>query len=167
MNYSAADIIEKYQLQPHPEGGYYKEMYRSNVVLNKDALPQTFNGDRNIATSIYFLLEGKNFSAFHRIKSDETWHFYAGETLLIYVIDINGNLDIIKLGNTILNEDTFQYTVPAGCWFASKPAGENSYCFVGCTVYPGFDFADFEMAERTELSTIYPQHVSVIKSLTR
>ena len=161
------DLITKYQLLPHPEGGYYKETYRSNVLINKEALPEDFGGDRNCSTAIYFLLEQGNFSAFHRIKSDESWHFYAGQALLIYVIDQEGKFETIKLGNDILNGEVFQAVVPANSWFASEPAPTSSYSFVGCTVSPGFDFADFELATKEELSKLYPTEIDLITRLCR
>jgi len=163
---TAKDFIAHYELQQHPEGGYYKETYRSKGVINKECLP-TFDGDRNFSTAIYFLLEKGNFSAFHRIKSDECWHFYAGNSLLFHVIHENGNLETIKLGSNILNGETFQFIVPANCWFASEPAKESNFSFVGCTVAPGFDFADFELADAGRLSKLYPQHEALIRRLTR
>ena len=164
---AAKDIITHYHLRSHPEGGYYKETYRAAEAINHNALPQRFTADRHFSTAIYFLLEQGNFSAFHRIKSDECWHFYAGGTLLIYVIDKGGGLQIIKLGNDVLKGETFQYVVPGGCWFASEPAAGTSFSFVGCTVSPGFDFDDFELAERSTLVKECPQHKGVIEGLTR
>jgi predicted cupin superfamily sugar epimerase len=79
-------LIEFYQLLPHPEGGYYKEIYRSTEMIKANALPERFGGDRSLSTAIYFLLEKGNLSAFHRIKSDECWHFYLGNPLSVYVI---------------------------------------------------------------------------------
>jgi predicted cupin superfamily sugar epimerase len=113
------------------------------------------------------LLEQGNFSAFHKIKSDECWHFYAGSTLHVYVLHDNGELETVKLGNDILNGELFQYVVPANCWFASRPAPHAEFCFVGCTVAPGFDFADFEMANENELAALFPQHAAIIKELCR
>ena len=161
------DLIAQYNLLPHPEGGYYKETYRSNVLLKQQSLPIGFDGDRNSSTAIYFLLEKGNFSAFHRIKSDECWHFYAGQTLLIYVIDKSGRLEIIKLGNNVLAGEVFQAVVPADCWFSSEPAPDSDFCFVGCTVSPGFDFNDFELATTAELCEIYPAHQALIERLCR
>ena len=167
MNLTVQQIINHYRLLPHPEGGYFKETYRAELVLPANALPAAFAGDRQASTAIYFLLEQGNFSAFHRIHSDECWHFYAGQTLIIYIIHPNGKLEEIKLGNDILNKETFQYTVPAGCWFASVPAPATAFSFVGCTVAPGFDFTDFELAEQDALLKNYPQHSRLIKQLTR
>ncbi len=160
-------LIDHYHLQPHPEGGWYRETYRSSEVVAATALPERFGGDRTFSTAIYFLLEQGNFSAFHKIKSDECWHFYAGDVLEIFVIHLGGNLEIIRLGSDILNGELFQHVVPANCWFASRPATESSFCFVGCTVAPGFDFADFELAAATELIALYPALAAVIHELCR
>ena len=160
-------LIQKYAMQPHHEGGWYKESYKSSEYIPHAALPERFSGARVFSTAIYFLLEQENFSAFHRIKADECWHFYAGDLLLVYVIKQDGSLDIIHLGNDIDKEQLFQYVVPADCWFASRPAPGSTFCFVGCTVAPGFDFADFELADAAALSVLYPQHERVIKELCR
>jgi uncharacterized protein len=167
MNFTATDHIRSLQLQPHPEGGYYRQTYASEEQLNAAALPQRFGGDRSISTAIYFLLEGKDYSAFHRIKSDELWHFYSGGPLHIYVIHPTGESDLLKLGSDLQNGYSFQQVVKAGCWFASKPADENSFSLVGCTVAPGFNFADFEMAKEEELLMQYPQHEEWIRMLCR
>ena len=163
----AQQLIELYNLQPHPEGGWYKETYQSKEQIDADSLPERFGGIRAFSTAIYFLLEQGNFSAFHRIKSDECWHFYAGDPLVVYVLQQDGTLDEIMLGNDITNGQLFQYVVPANCWFASRPATDSKFCFVGCTVAPGFDFADFEMADAAVLSALYPQHQTAIQELCR
>lgn len=164
---TAQHYIQQFKLLPHPEGGYYRETYRSNELISQNALPKRFQGDRNFSTAIYFLLEKNNFSAFHRIKSDECWHFYAGDALAIHIIHPDKNVETIFLGNDIYREETFQYVVPAGCWFASEVRAGGNFSFVGCTVAPGFDFADFEMGKREELAQLFPQHASLIKRLTR
>ena len=160
-------LIEKYNLEPHPEGGWYKQTYKSHEQIDADALPERFGANRAFSTAIYFLLEKGNFSAFHRIKSDECWHFYAGDPLLIYILEQNGELKIISLGSDFEKNQSFQYVVPANCWFASRPAPKSEYCFVGCTVSPGFEFEDFELADAIELSVMYPQHKPIIKELCR
>jgi uncharacterized protein len=160
-------LIQQYNLQPHPEGGWYKENYKSKEIISADKLPERFGGARAFSTAIYFLLEQGNFSAFHRIKSDECWHFYAGGPLDIFVLKQDGNLDIISLGSDIANGQLFQYVVPANCWFASRPAAKSKFSFVGCTVAPGFDFADFEMADAASLVKVFPQHETIIKTLCR
>ena len=167
INITAKQLVEQYHLQPHPEGGWYKETYRSNELIPRNALPERFSGERSFSTAIYFLLEASNFSAFHRIRSDECWHFYAGGPLLIYIISQLGKMEIIELGSDITTGQLFQYVVPADCWFASRPAPGSSYSFVGCTVAPGFEFADFELANASELSELYPSHTAIINELCR
>lgn len=164
---NAAQLIQQYTLQPHPEGGWFKETYKCHEYIPASALPKRFGSNRAFSTAIYFLLEQGNFSAFHRIKSDECWHFYAGDPLRVYVLQPNGHLDIIDLGNDIFQGQQFQYIVPANCWFASRPLPGSSFCFVGCTVAPGFDFADFEMADAASLIAKYPQYQNIIKELCR
>jgi predicted cupin superfamily sugar epimerase len=158
-------LISAYQLQPHPEGGYYARSYCSDEQIEAEHLPKQFTGNRYISTAIYFLLEGRDFSAFHRIKSDELWHFYAGCGLIIYVIHPDGRGETLKLGNDSENGFQFQQVVKACCWFASKPVNENDFSFVGCTVAPGFDFEDFEMGEKEVLIKEYPQHRVWIEQL--
>ena len=117
------------------------------------------------ATAIYFLITAGNFSAFHRIKSDEGWHFYTGDSLLVHVIKQDGSYEKLKIGADIANGEVFQAHVAHGCWFASETEGE--YSLVGCTVSPGFDFSDFELAKGDELAKEHPQHAEVIKRLCR
>lgn len=159
-------FIKHLNLQPHPEGGFFKETYRSAGLIPSQSLPG-FDGERSYSTAIYFLLEQGNFSAFHRIKSDECWHFYEGGSLLIHVIDNKGNYSCIRLGKKMDEGEVFQFVVPAGYWFASEPTAETEFVLVGCTVAPGFDFADFEMANEKNLSEEYPQHAPLIHRLCR
>jgi uncharacterized protein len=165
--FTSHQLIETYNLQTHPEGGHYTRTYCSTEQIAAAHLPSRFAGDRFISTAIYFLLEGKQFSAFHRIKSDELWHFYTGCGLNIYVLHPTGEGEILKLGNDLRNGFSFQHVVKAGCWFASKPVDENGFGFVGCTVAPGFDFEDFEMGEMGELLKLYPQYKEWIGELCR
>jgi len=154
-------------MQPHPEGGYFAETYRSAEVIPQAALPDRFGGDRHFSTAIYFLMESHHFSALHRIQADEVWHFYAGGPLEVYVITPEGELNVIRLGNDPDAAQVFQAVVPAGCWFGSKPLAGVAYSLVGCTVAPGFDFMDFELGERSALLAQFPQHRAVIEMLTR
>lgn len=160
-------VISRLNLLPHPEGGWYKEMYRSTDTIELAGLPDRFPAARSAATGIYFLLTSENFSAFHRIKSDEGWHFYAGEGLRIYDLSPGGELTVHKLGTDISAGEVFQSWVPAGHWFGSRVEKEGAWALAGCTVAPGFDFADFEMARRAELLETYPQHAMIIEELTR
>jgi predicted cupin superfamily sugar epimerase len=159
--------IQKLELKPHPEGGFYRQTYKADLVLPRQALPPQFTGPRAASTAIYFLSEGENFSAFHRLRSDELWHFYAGAPLLVHVIGESGNYSTILLGSDPEAGEVLQEVVKAGCWFASHVADWKSFALVGCTVAPGFDFEDFELAEREQLVQRYPQHRDVIKKLTR
>ncbi|MBL7746395.1 MAG: cupin domain-containing protein [Chitinophagaceae bacterium] len=160
-------LITQYSLQPHPEGGWYTQTYKSAEQVAADALPKRFSGSRPLSTAIYFLLEEGNFSAFHRIKSDECWHFYTGDPLLVYEIQADVAMKITTLGNDSRKGQLFQYVVPANSWFASRPAPGSTFSFVGCTVAPGFDFEDFELAEADILSGLYPQHENIIRQLCR
>jgi predicted cupin superfamily sugar epimerase len=159
--------IEKLRLQPHPEGGYYRETYRAALVVAKTALPRAFSGSRAVATAIYYLLEGDNFSAFHRLCADEIWHFYAGGTLVVSVIDARGEYSEILLGSDAEAGEMFQAVVKAGCWFAARVKYPNSFALIGCTLSPGFEFDDFELGKRAELVRLYPRYREMIEKLTR
>jgi uncharacterized protein len=159
--------IETLRLEPHPEGGYFRQTYRSEVVIAGEALPLGFTGARAVSTAIYFLLEGKNFSAFHRLQSDEVWHFYAGGPLIVHVINDDGQYSSILLGCDLEAGQVPQGVVRAGCWFASHVADWKSFAVVGCTVAPGFDFQDFEMGKRAELVARFPRQRELIERLTR
>ena len=156
--------VKKMSLKPHPEGGYYKESYRSEETVDSKSVPLKFSNKRNWSTAIYYLLKSGDFSAFHRIKSDEIWHFYDGEPLNIYVIDNHGNLTINTLGISESENTIPQIVVPANSWFAAEPLG--SFTLAGCTVSPGFDFHDFEMADKNTLLTEFPDHYEIIEKLT-
>jgi uncharacterized protein len=157
--------IDKLNLLPHPEGGFYKETYRSAEQLAADALPARYGGARNYSTAIYFLLRSQDKSVFHRIKSDEIWHHYQGDTLLIYVLTEKG-LDVLRLGCNPENGDQLQVVVPANCWFGARVEKPDTFTLAGCTVAPGFDFRDFEMATRTELINQFPLQEEIIVTLT-
>jgi predicted cupin superfamily sugar epimerase len=167
VTYAAAHWREQLQLQSHVEGGAFRETYRAKWVLDRTTLPTGMTGNRNASTCIYFLLEEGGFSAFHRIAADEIWHFYDGHTLTIYEITPDGSLLVHKLGRDIQNGENLQAIITAGNWFASRVEVPGGYTLSGCTVAPGFDFADFELAERTSLQAAYPHHTALIASLTR
>jgi uncharacterized protein len=163
---AAQQWIDRLNLQPHPEGGWYRQTYRAPLMLPHAAVPG-FTGDRAASTAIYFLLAGDQFSALHRLRSDEVWHFYAGSGLVVHVIEPGGQYREFLLGGDAASGEHFQAVVYAGCWFGSSLRQPNTYALVGCTVAPGFDFADFEMAKRDALASQYPQHRSIIARLTR
>lgn len=155
------EIVTQLTLNPHPEGGFYKETYRCGTK----SCFKGFDGERNVATGIYYLLEKGDFSALHRIKSDETWHFYLGEPLELVEITPEGKLIKTLIGNDLMAGETPQYTVKAGNWFGSRSSGLLS--LVGCTVYPGFDFQDFEMGDRLDLVKQFPHLETIIQAFTR
>jgi predicted cupin superfamily sugar epimerase len=156
-------IIDALKLEPHPEGGFYREMYRSGVRISDSSLA----GNKSAHTSIYYLLSGKDFSAWHRIKSDETWYFHLGCDLLIFYIDKSKMVRTVRIG---MESKSFQATIPANIWFAAKPLNEDAYCLVSCAVAPGFEFEDFEMGKRDALLKefgITAENTQMIEALTR
>lgn len=167
MNTRIEKIVRKLDMNPHPEGGFYKETYRSEGVIPQHVLDKKYSGERNYCTAIYFLLTSDNFSAFHKINQDEIWHYYQGASLFVHVIDLEGEYHRYSLGMNLEAGELPQLVVPAGCWFASSVRKENSYSLVGCTVSPGFDFDDFELAERKDLIRQFPKHKDIVTQLTR
>lgn len=164
-------IVEKLKLKPHPEGGFYAETYRSSDTLDVSKLAQWQSKQvisRPVSTAIYYLLSKSDFSALHRIKSDECWHHYSGEAFEIIEITPSGELKKTVLGSRLAEGQIPQYVVPAGNWFASRLYRQDAeYGLVGCTVSPGFDFSDFVMARRADLKAKFPKHAALIDALTR
>lgn len=158
--------IDKLKLKEHPEGGFFREVYRSAGIIEKGALPEKYSASRSYSTAIYFLLEKGNPSRFHRLKSDEMWHFYEGDLLQLYIIDEKGGLDIVRLGRDLENGELFTVVVKAGCWFGAEVADGGAYSLMGCTAVPGFEFEDFELGERDKLIRLYPEHKNIIEGLT-
>lgn len=159
--------ISKLGLQKHPEGGWFREMYRAEEETAAEHLPGRYSGNRHHSTSIYFLLTSETFSAFHRISSDELWHFYEGSPVTVYMIDHEGNFSEITLGRNIEAGEVYQCVIPKGVWFGAMVNAADSFCLVGCTVAPGFHFDDFELASRDKLTADFPQHKAIIEKLTR
>ncbi|MFL9931311.1 cupin domain-containing protein [Paraburkholderia sp. RL18-103-BIB-C] len=157
------ELIRRFNLKPHPEGGFFSETYRAaQCVVRDDGSAQ----NRSASTAIYYLLCDGAHSAWHRIKSDEVWHFYAGEPLNVHVLDGNGALVTHKLGNTLAHPDVvFQAVVWAGLWFAAECADPAAFALVGCTVAPGFEFSEFELADMDALKAEHPQHAEFIARL--
>ncbi len=153
-------LIEELHLNPHPEGGYYSETYRSAKTLT------TPNGARNLCTCIYYLLTGDDKSHFHRIKSDEHWFFHQGEAIELNIIQ-EGTLTQVLLGNKFDKGEIPYTVVPAGAWFAARIKKSVQFALVSCVVSPGFDFADFEMADRPELLKAYPDLAASIQMFTK
>ena len=163
---SADYWIEKLQLQKHPEGGWFKEIYRSDEVIPAVALPTGFSDRRNISTSIYYLLAGDDFSAFHRIKSDEIWHFYTGTSAIEIISVEEGKIRKQFLGDNPRENQFFQIVVPKNTWFAARLVNKQGFALAGCTVSPGFHFDDFEMGKRNELLELFPDAREEIALLT-
>jgi hypothetical protein len=161
------ELVRRLDLARHPEGGWYRETYRSGEIIPGSALPERFGGPRPFSTSIYFLLEQGEVSALHRIKSDEIWHFHAGAPLMIHIITPCGGHQELRLGTDLSARESFKIVVEAGCWFGAEVSGAGRYSLVGCTVSPGFDFADFKLGNRSDLLREYPQHAEIINRLTR
>jgi hypothetical protein len=157
--------IRALDLQPHPEGGFFRETYRSADAIDAGCLPARFPGTRPCSTAIYFLLRGDQRSALHRLRADEMWHFYAGGALTLHVIDRNGRLSVPVLGPDIERGESFQVVVKAGCWFGATVNDAASYTLAGCTVSPGFGLEDFELGDREALVRLYPDHAALIVRL--
>ncbi len=165
-------LIEKLKLQPHPEGGFFREQYRSGATFPVHEYDSGFTGPRAYATGIYYLLGASDFSAFHRIKSDEIWHHYEGRSLTIHMIHEDGLYEGLYLGPEIGRGEQFQHVVPARSWFAvtvnADPESDaDAYTLAGCTVAPGFDFDDFEMGDPYRLKNAFPEHADLIDKLTK
>ena len=156
--------IKKLHLEPHPEGGYFREVYRSEEQIQD--LPPRYEGSRSFSTSIYFLLKGGECSVFHRLLSDEAWHFYEGSPLELYMLDHRGDLEKVTLGRNAGRGEHLQFLVKNGIWFAARPQDPLTYSLMGCTVAPGFDFRDFEMDDRDSLIRRYPVHRDLISEFT-
>lgn len=162
---TARTLIESYRLLPHPEGGFYRESYRSSGTIPAASLPH-HGGDRAFATAIHFLLTEGQVSRLHRLKSDEMWHFSLGGPLTIVEISPDGRLAQTSLGADVAAGERVQHVVPAGTWFGAFPNPGTAFSFVGCIVAPGFDFADFEMGDRKILLQAFPHARIEIEKLT-
>ena len=160
------DWIRTLDLRPHPEGGFFREIYRAEDRIVQAGLPPRYPGDRVLSTSIYFLLLSGRVSRLHRLRSDEIWHFYDGSPVVIHVIGPDGAYDSITLGRDPAAGRVFQAVVRAGWWFGAEVAAPDSFGLVGCTIAPGFEFDDFELGRREDLLTSYPEHRDIIEKLT-
>ncbi|MFK9093651.1 cupin domain-containing protein [Bacillus salipaludis] len=158
-------LISNLGLVPHPEGGYYKSTYQSTERISDKELSVTFEGERRLYTSIYFLLTSDDVSHFHRLKSDELWYFHGGSPLTVHVIHENGEYEEIKLGMNLENGEIPQALVPKNSIFGSSVNGKDTFSLVGCMVSPGFEFQDFELFTQNELLRLYPQHKEIILKL--
>ncbi len=164
---NAQHWVHALELREHPEGGYFRETYRSAKTIERCCLPGEYQGERVYSTAIYYLLESNDFSAFHRIHQDELWHFYDGSPLTIHMIHPSGEHVPARLGVNSQRGEQPQVVVPGGTLFGACVDEPNSYTLGGCTVAPGFDFSDFILPSRQHLLAQHPQHSEIIKRLTR
>lgn len=182
MHPEAKYIIDKLNLiKLAGEGGYYRETYRSDryLIVNpcnenlKDHVYPCTNFEikssniRSVSTLIYYLLEGDQFSAFHKVKYDEIWHFYKGCSVSLYILTDDGEIMKIQIGNELENNENIQYVIKGDTWFGAEINDKSLYSLIGCSVSPGFDFRDFELGERDILKKTYSQHEYIINRLTR
>ena len=183
---AARSWIEHLRLEPHPEGGYYRETYRSDLTLDGAALGGGFDGRRSASTAIYFLLTGADVSRFHRIRSDEVWHHQDGSPVTLWILDPSPGGDAspaAAAGPAVPIEQATltsappvaggpaptgrpQVVVPAGVWFGATVDDPQGYALMSCTVAPGFDFRDFELARRDDLLATWPDERAIIERLT-
>lgn len=152
--------IERLEMTPHPEGGYFREEYRAEKTVTPEGKALV----RSAMTSIFYLLENGDFSAFHRIQSPESWFFHKGEPLMIYFFE-KGELVCRELSDG--ESGTLQVTIEPGVWFAACLKGGGRFALVSCVVAPGFEYEEFELADRSALLSEYPDYEQEIVRLTR
>lgn len=160
MEKDASYWIENLNLEPHPEGGFFKRTYRSGLEM------EYLGNNLPVSSAIMYLLDSKGFSAFHRLNVDEIWHFYYGDPIIIYLLHPSFGFQQTVLGDTGSGLPQFQFTVKKGIWMAAATLNER-FTLVGCTLAPSFSFDGFELAKREELIQEFPGHQSVIKKYTR
>jgi predicted cupin superfamily sugar epimerase len=156
--YTAEYWIQHLNLKPHPEGGFFNEVFRSNINIPKDQLPIGYQSSRRVATSIYFLLRSNDISKMHRLRSDELWFYHFGSSAKIIYIDPEGNKHKCFLGSNHEKAEQFYVHIPAGNIFAAEVNHLNSYCLMSCVVAPGFEFEDFELFPKEDLKQAFPKH---------
>src|SRR5277367_1565492 len=165
---TAQQIQDFLKLRPLPvEGGFFTESYRSQHKLNGSALPPAYPSERAMATAIYYMLTPDTFSAMHRLKGDEVFHFYLGDPVEMLLLKPDRTAEAVLLGQDIVAGMRLQHAVPAGTWQGSRLAPGGKYALMGTTMAPGFDPADFEPGKRDALSAQYPNYAPLIAFLTR
>ena len=160
MHPDAQSLVDALRLSPHPEGGFYRETFRSPDTV------ETSRGRRSASTAIYFLLPAGSFSALHRVAADEVWHHYSGDPLELVTFDDGGRKTVALLGSELIGGQQRQYAVRAGLWQAARPLGDR-FTLCGCTVAPGFEFRDFEMGDPRDLLSRLPALAEDVRRFTR
>ena len=164
---TAEEIIKHLQLQPHPkEGGFFRETFRSSESFAASALPPRYQGSRAASTAIYYLLTPNTYSALHRLQTDETFHFYLGDSIRMLQLHPDGSTETIVLGPDVMGGQQLQVVVPRGVWQGSLLEPGGAFALLGCTVAPGFEYADYESGDRQTLLTRYPAAADWIRRLT-
>lgn len=164
---SVDDLIRELELQPHPEGGYYRETYRSDDKIMKSCLPERYGADRSVSTCIYYMLTADTFSVMHKVESDEIFHHYLGAPLEMLLLHPSGHSEIVIVGPDVSAGQRPQFVIRRGVWQGSRVLGGAAFTLIGATVAPGFDFADFSEGTRAELSAQFPEQAALIGALTR
>lgn len=164
---TAEELIRLLGLQPHPrEGGFFRETYRAGETLASASLPARYGSDRSVSTAIFYLLTPGTFSALHRLASDEVFHFYLGDPVRMLQLKEDGSSDTFVLGHDLLAGQQVQLVVPRGVWQGSLLEPGGKWALLGCTVAPGFDYADYEAGSRADLVARYPAQADLIQRLT-
>jgi len=165
---TASEIIERLQLVPLTiESGYFRETYRAPLMLPAGALPTDYGGQRNASTCIYYLLTPETFSAIHRVRSDEIFHFYAGDPVEMLQLWPTGKAKVITIHNDLAPGYEPQVVVPAGVWQGCRLVPGGEWALLRCTVAPGFDYADFELAKRADMLALSTEYSVLITALTK
>jgi predicted cupin superfamily sugar epimerase len=159
------DWLTYLNLKPHPEGGWFSEIYRNHELISDTELTTKYSGKRNLATSIYFMLANGNISKLHRLKSDELWYFHYGSQLTVHIF-LKGEYKIITMGTDIGKKQQLQLLIPAGAIFGAEVLETGGYTVLGCMVTPGFHFDDFELVPYNRIIEEYSVYSDLIKKLT-
>lgn len=167
MSHDAAFWTKTLNLQAHPEGGVFREVFRADGKIPHSALHGDVDGDRSFYTAIQFLLRAGEFSRFHRLQFDELWNFYEGEPLILHILSRTKGYMSLSLGPHAEKGEVSLAGVTGGDWFAAEVGASEGYSLVGCTVAPGFEYADFEIARRSDLIGEFPLHADLITRLTK
>jgi predicted cupin superfamily sugar epimerase len=169
MALTAEQVIELLRLEPLPvEGGYYRVTFRADETLDAATLPGRYGGPRAYGGAIYFFLHGDNFSALHRLVTDEIYHFYLGQPVEMLLLSPDGHDEVVRLGTDLAAGERVQMVVPRGVWQGSRPVnGSDGFALLGTTMAPAYEQADFELGDRAALIAAYPQRAELIRALTR